>query len=400
VIARALRFAWLRVRREPGRTALGVLGVTAIGALLFDMLLLSNGLLVSFRDRLDRSGFDVRVMASESPVMAGPPIEQVAPLTSALRRLPVVAAVQRVSFGSADVEGHVSSRRIALAGVDLAAPVPWAIVRGRGPLDADAPAGLVVNRNLARQFGLDVGSAVSLRGRCGGASAPLPLATRVIATADFQNDAADALTAAMSYRALATLCGGGDGDRADILLVTSRPGSGGPDAVAAAIRGLAPSLYVVTNEQLVDRFGRIEFSYFRQLSSVLTTVTLFFGLLLVAVLLTVSVNQQLGEIAALRALGLSRARVMTGVFCESLLLIGIGGTAAVPLGTVLSWWLDAILRSLPGIPADAHFFVFTARAVFLHAALMTTGAVAAALYPMRLVAVLPVAATLRREIGS
>jgi ABC-type lipoprotein release transport system permease subunit len=88
------------------------------------------------------------------------------------------------------------------------------------------------------------------------------------------------------------------------------------------------------------------------------------------------------------------------VFCESLLLIGIGGTAAVPLGTVLSWWLDAILRSLPGIPADAHFFVFTARAVFLHAALMTTGAVAAALYPMRLVAVLPVAATLRREIGS
>jgi ABC-type lipoprotein release transport system permease subunit len=204
----------------------------------------------------------------------------------------------------------------------------------------------------------------------------------------------------MSYRALATLCGGEDGDRADILLVTSRAGSGGPDAVAAAIRGLAPSLYVVTNEQLVDRFGRIEFSYFRQLSSVLTTVTLFFGLLLVAVLLTVSVNQQLGEIAALRALGLSRARVMTGVFCESLLLIGIGGTAAVPLGTVLSWWLDAILRSLPGIPADAHFFVFTARAVFLHAALMTTGAVAAALYPMRLVAVLPVAATLRREIGS
>ena len=49
MIARALSFSWLRVRREPGRTALAVLGVTAIGALLFDMLLLSNGLLVSFR---------------------------------------------------------------------------------------------------------------------------------------------------------------------------------------------------------------------------------------------------------------------------------------------------------------------------------------------------------------
>jgi hypothetical protein len=39
---------------------------------------------------------------------------------------------------------------------------------------------------------------------------------------------------------------------------------------------------------------------------VLTTVTLAFALLLISVLLTVSVNQRLGEIAALRALGFSR----------------------------------------------------------------------------------------------
>jgi len=193
------------------------------------------------------------------------------------------------------------------------------------------------------------------------------------------------------------LCGtDADADQADMLLVASRAADG-PAAAAAAIRGAAPALYVVTNAQLVERFGRIEFSYFRQLSSVLTAVTLFFGLLLVAVLLTVSVNQQLGQIAALRALGLSRARVMAGVFWESALLVGIGGAVAVPLGLTLSLWLDAILRSLPGIPADAHFFVFTPRAVILHAALMAAGAALAAAYPMRLVAVLPVAATLRRE---
>lgn len=399
MIARALGFAWLRVRREPGRTALAVLGVTAIGALLFDMLLLSNGLLVSFRERLDRSGFDVRVAASDSAVMSGPPIERASSLVAELARLPQVAAVQRVSLGSADVEGNASARHVAVIGVDLHAPVPWTILSGRAPLDVDRPPALVVNRNMARQFALGAGSALTLRGRCGVDSAPLPLTSRVVAIADFQNDAANALTAAMSYRSLAALCGGRDADHADMLLLASKRASGA-DAAALAVREAAPGLYVVTNEQLVERFGRIEFSYFRQLSSVLTTVTLFFGLLLVAVLLTVSVNQQLGEIAALRALGLSRARVMAGVFCESLLLIGIGGAAAVPLGGLLSLWLDGILRSLPGIPGDAHFFVFTPQALALHAALMAAGAVMAAVYPMRLVAALPVAATLRREIGS
>ena len=396
MIGRALTFAWLRVRRQPARTALAVLGVTAIGALLFDMLLLSNGLLVSFRARLDQSGFDVRVMGGDGAMLAGPPIEGVSRLMAALGALPAVAAVQRAAFASADVEGHPADRRVGVGGIDLSAPLPWTIVQGRPPRDADAPAGLVVNRTMAQTFGLAIGAPVSLRGRCGGGSSPLPIATRVVGVAEFPNDAADAFTSAMSYRALTALCGAA-ADQADVLLVRSNAAAGGADAAAAAIREAAPSLYVVTNAQLVERFGRIEFSYFRQLSSVLTTVTLFFGLLLVAVLLTVSVNQQLGQIAALRALGLSRARVMLGVFCESLLLIGIGGAAAVPLGALLSLWLDAILRSLPGIPADAHFFVFTPRALVLHAALMAGGAAAAALYPMRLVAMLPVAATLRRE---
>ena len=398
MISRAVSFAWLRVRREPGRTGLAVLGVTAIGALLFDMLMLSNGLLVSFRERLDQSGFDVRVAASQGAIMTGLPIERASSLMERLKRLTQVAAVQRVSLGSAVVEGDLADRRVAVIGVDLGAPGPWTIVNGRAPLDADPTRALVVNRNMARQFGLDAGSTLRLRGRCGGDAAPLPFTARVVGIADFQNDAANALTTAVSYRSLGVLCGGA-ADQADMLLITSKRGRG-PDAAAMAVRDVAPDLYVVTNAELVERFGRVEFSYFRQLSSVLTTVTLFFGLLLVAVLLTVSVNQQLGEIAALRALGLSRARVMAGVFCESLLLIGLGGAAAVPLGGMLSVWLDGILRSLPGIPGDAHFFVFTPRARALHAALMVAGAGAAAVYPMRLVAALPVAATLRREIGS
>ena len=171
-------------------------------------------------------------------------------------------------------------------------------------------------------------------------------------------------------------------------------------AAAAAIHAALPHLHVVTNEELVERFSRVEFSYFRQISVVLATVTLFFGFLLIAVLLTVSVNRRLGEVAALRALGFSRWRVVAGVLIESVILVFTGGLLAIPLGATLSLWLDDILRAMPGVPADLHFFAFEPRALVLHVALLAVAALAAAAYPMRIVGTLPIAATLRREVVS
>ncbi len=52
----ALSFALRSLLRQRARSGLGILGVAAVGALLFDMLLLSQGLLVSMRDLLDRTG--------------------------------------------------------------------------------------------------------------------------------------------------------------------------------------------------------------------------------------------------------------------------------------------------------------------------------------------------------
>jgi len=182
-------------------------------------------------------------------------------------------------------------------------------------------------------------------------------------------------------------------------MVRSRAGAGASIA-AAAVRAARPELYVVTNEDLVERFSRVEFSYFRQISVVLTTVTLFFGFLLIAVLLTVSVNQRLGEIAALRALGFTRGRVVADVLCESALIVGLGGVLSLPLGLALARLLDNILKAMPGIPGALHFFVFEPQTLAWHAGLLTATALLAALYPMRLVARLPIAATLRSEVVS
>jgi putative ABC transport system permease protein len=167
---------------------------------------------------------------------------------------------------------------------------------------------------------------------------------------------------------------------------------------AAAIRAVVPGLFAMTNDEVVGRLQQTGFTYFRQISAVLTTVTVSFAVLLISVLLTVSVNQRLGEIAALRALGFSRSRVVKDVLSESALIVGLGGLISLPLGLLLASGLDRILKGMPGIPAELHFFVFEGTALATHIGLLAATAIIAALYPMRIVSSLPIAATLRDEV--
>jgi putative ABC transport system permease protein len=422
-VLRAIRLAWLSVIRQPARSLLGVLGVAAIGALLFDMLLLSRGLVLSFGDLLSRTGFDVRVLASDAPPLAGPRLRGAAVLAHDIAALPEVADVFQVRLRSAEVVADRNSpkrgesatagggkdengseqlaQRVEFIGADPRVRPMWTIVEGQDLPDARAVASaIVVNRQLGQRLDLRPGSRLSLRGRCGDGSDALPsIAFTVIGVAEFPFDSVRSATVAGTLADADRLCAQENGDQADMLMVRSTPQAGAL-AAGAAIRARHPELYAVTNEELVERFSRVEFSYFRQISTVLATVTLFFGFLLIAVLLTVSVNQRLAEIAALRAVGLSRSRVTAGVLWESIMLVGAGGLLALPLGAALSMWLDAILRSMPGLPAQLHFFVFEPRALVLYTALLVIASIAAALYPMRIVSVLPIAATLRREVVS
>ena len=174
--------------------------------------------------------------------------------------------------------------------------------------------------------------------------------------------------------------------------------TGDPDGTTAAIRALRPEVTAATNSEVVGRLQQTGFTYFRQISTVLTTVTVSFAVLLITVLLTVSVNQRLGEIAALRALGFSRLRVVKDVLAESALIVGIGGALSLPLGLLLASGLDRILKGMPGIPVALHFFVFERQALVVHLSLLVATAIIAALYPMRIVSKLPIAATLRNEV--
>jgi ABC-type lipoprotein release transport system permease subunit len=86
------------------------------------------------------------------------------------------------------------------------------------------------------------------------------------------------------------------------------------------------------------------------------------------------------------------------VLAQAVLLVGTGGVLSLPLGLALSRWLESILHAMPEIPAGMQFFAFEPRALAVHAVLLAATAVLAALYPMRLVSRLPIAATLRSEM--
>ena len=394
----AMGFAWRSLVRQPARASLGVLGVAAVGALLFDMLLLSQGLVISMRSLLERTGFDLRVTATDALPGQGPLIANAVERALAISRLPSVRSAIALRFADAVVlAGGPRGLSTTLQGVAGTASVyPWTILRGR-----DITPGLpeiVINENTATRTRLAPGSRVMLRASCTDEEQALPPEPFTVSgIAEFPFDSPVGTTIATSLPMLAKACGGNEANEADVIMVASQESVGAAVAVADVAK-LLPDLHVLSNAEAVNRFERGGFTYFRQISTVLTAVTLSFAVLLITVLLTVSVNQRLGEVAALRALGFSRWRASADVFCESALIVGAGGLLSLPAGALLAVALDHILKRIPGIPADVHFFVFQSSALRIHLLLLSATAIVAALYPMRIVATLPIAATLRDEV--
>ena len=395
--------AWRYVRRQPARAVLGIAGIAVVGALLFDMLLLSRGLVVSFRDILESAGFDVRVTATETPPTLGPPLRNAARVASVVEALPEVREVVPLRFGRAETTTPDGAPLgVSLFGSGTRGGYGWPVIAGSGltPASDERTLPVVVNRRLASRLRLGPGSKLRLTGACASVpSAAPPIELTVQGIVAFPFDTTTELSAMTTLPAFHRACAGEDRDSADLLLVASRPG-GSADATVAAIRRALPSVYAFSNEQLLDRFERTDFSYFRQISFVLSSITLFFAFLLVTTLLTVSVNQRFGELAVLRALGVRRRRVVASLMYESAILVGAVGLLALPIGAGLALWLDGILKGMPDLPERLHFFVFEPRAVLLHVALIVVTALLAAIYPAYLAARLPIAGTLRREVVS
>ncbi|HXW96013.1 MAG TPA: FtsX-like permease family protein, partial [Gemmatimonadales bacterium] len=147
---------------------------------------------------------------------------------------------------------------------------------------------------------------------------------------------------------------------------------------------------------LVSRF-RERLVYFRQLSYILGSISLIITVLLVSVLMTITVNERLGEIATLRAIGISRRSIVRDVMAEGTILTLVGGVLGVLLGAATARYLDRILTSFPGLPAAISFFVPESQSLALAGAVLLATGILAGIYPALVAARAAIAETLRAE---
>jgi putative ABC transport system permease protein len=192
-----------------------------------------------------------------------------------------------------------------------------------------------------------------------------------------------------------TLAYGQREDRASLILVKAKGDRHAP-AVAAALRTRFPDLEVYSVADLVAVFKQ-RLVYFRQLSYVLGTMSLIVSVLLISTLLTITVNERLGEIVTLRAIGVARSTIVRQVLIESAVLTVVGGVTGLILGLGTARYLDSILTSFPGLPAAFSFFVPRRESVSTAAVVLLSAGCLAGLYPAWVAARAPIAATLRSE---
>lgn len=392
--------AWRNLVRHRLRTLLTVLGLAVSTALLYDMALLAGGLRASLDTVLAGIGYELRVLprgglpfSSEAWLPGG------RALAAQLDSLPGVAAAVPLWATTLYLERTDGAPLAVFAlGIDPEPQTLYRVERGE-PLATGAPVPEVaINALVADSLGVTLGDTLRATTALDAVSAlsvrPGRLVVRAIA--DFRFDLARQRSVSLALSDLQRLAGREAEDPAAFLLGRLEPGTDG-GRVVRAFRTLRPEVDVHSVDELLDDV-RGQLSYFQQFSLILGTVSLLVTFLLILTLLTLAVNERQGEIAILRALGLTEGRIVALVLVEGLAFTLLALGPGLALGTLASGGLDAILKSSPGLPPDLSFFAFTPAALLRTVGLvLVTGTVAGA-YPALLAARTDIVRTLHQEV--
>jgi putative ABC transport system permease protein len=347
--------------RRRGRTLLALAGIAVSAALLLDMTMLASGLTVSFGELLGVSGYSLRVTPkgilpfdSEAAIDDGAGVARRIAAVAGVRAVaPVLGAQFRI------VRGDSTGAPMFAVGIDPAAEFLYQLTSGRQP----GPGEVVVSVPLARDLGLGPGDEVALAGELdvtlGRARATRRF--RVSGVGDFLYDYAGEHSLAMPL--------------ADAQAATGRAGSvslfgvateAGVDdeAVVRRIAAAVPEVSAYSTRELMGEMDK-RLLYFKQLATILGSVAMVVTALLVSTIITIGVRERFGEIATLRAIGVSGRRVLLAVVVEGLTLAGLGCVIGLPLGLWMAGRLDRILLSFPGIPARISFFAWEPQRVAL-----------------------------------
>lgn len=390
-----VRLAGVSLLRRPTRTVLAGLGVAVSGAMLLDMVMLASGMRISFRDLLGRSGFTVRVSPRGTlPFDTEATIREATAARRTISAIPGVSAVAPVLGASLQVVRAETAATAFALGIDPQVQGDYELLEGSHPHGGDE---LVASDALLASIAATVGDTVDaaagfdpqLRTHTG-------LARLVVAgRARFVYLSAEDRAVAMPLHTLQEMGGADRHDRVSLFMVRTAPGAD-VEAIRAAIERAVPRGSALSTAGAVAEAEQ-RLSYFRQLAFILGAVSLVVGFLLVTTLVTVSVNERAGEIAVMRAIGVSRWHVVLQIALESVAISVAGAAGGLALGVVTARYLNSILRAFPGLPDAIDFFVFQPAAAYRALALLIASGIAAGMYPAWRAASRPIAATLRDE---
>jgi putative ABC transport system permease protein len=391
-------FGWgvRNLGRHPVRTALSLAGIAVAAAMLLDMVMLSGGIEKSFSDLLLARGYHIRITPKGTfPFDTEAAIPGATGVVRALRAEPGVAAAGAVLGTS--VYGRAEDSLVTLVGYGVQPEAQGIyVVTGGSDLAPGDTLGVLLSEPAARLLGAGVGDTVVLAGRLDPQIAQVRTDRRltVRGTVRWIYDARGQASVGTVLPVMQRLDGTA-ADRASFLLVRAADDTA-IEALTARLRERFPDLAVNSVADLVVEAKR-RLVYFTQLSYVLGGMSLVVAVLLVGTLLTITVNERLGEIATLRAIGVGRGTIVRQVLAEGLALTVVGGGAGILLGLGTAEYLDAILTSFPGLPQAFSFFVPRANTLAVAAVVLLLTGSLAGLYPAWLASKAPIAATLRAE---
>lgn len=387
------------LRRHPVRSGLAIGGIAVAAALLLDMVLLSSGMEISFERLVLARGYQIRVSPKGTlPFDTEATLADAGALVRSIRDDPGVARAGGILGTTVFLRSADSLVPLTGYGFDPSAQGLHELQTG-ADLSADDSTGLLLGEEAARVLGFAPGDTVTLEGELDPLAGLARTERRLVVrgVVHWLYDARDQLSLGTTLGTMQQLSAARGEDRASAVLVMAIHDTLAP-TVAARLATRHPDVSVNSLASLVAQFrGRL--TYFRQLSIILGAISLGVAALLVATILTITVNERLGEIATLRAIGISRDTILRQVLLEGAVLTGVGGSLGMALGLLTARYLDTILTQFPGLPASVSFFIAQPTPLFAAAAVIAGTGLLAGLIPAWLASRAPIAATLREEGG-
>jgi putative ABC transport system permease protein len=387
------------LRRHRSRTILAVLGVSVSAAMLLDMVMLATGMRESFRSLLLSQGYQLRLAPKGTlPFDTDATIPGASAIVRRLRDNADVVAVSPVLGGQLHItRGAGDSIRVLSAialGTEAAVQGDYELLDGRAPA---APNEIVVNDELLGAVVATVGDTIDAAAGYDPQLRTLTGQRRmvIVGRARFRYLAEGERAVALPLATQQAIEGLSRADNVSVLMVKAHEGVD-IETLRRWIEHTLPNVSVISTETAIEQVEQ-RLSYFRQLAFILGSVSLLVGFLLVTTLVTVSVNERLGEIAVLRAIGMARSRVVLQIVLEGIGTMIAGGVAGLALGLVTARYLNSILASFPGLPQSIDFFLFKPADAWTALGLLALCGVLAGVYPAWRGASRPIARTLRED---